>query len=793
MDTSPKQYSKHDQRIVRFAEWLVRWRWLVVVLSLVAVTAMTAGVRHLKFDTDFRAYFGPENPQLTTFDEQQKVYNKADSIFFVFKPKQGDVFQPRVLEAVRSMTADAWKLPHTMRVDSTTNFQNTEAAGDDLAVSALVGNDIEITPEVVAHAKAIAIAEPALVNRLVTPDGSVTGVNVISQFPQASNDELPATITEGRALRDRYLALYPELDIHMTGSNMMSISFTEAAKKDLTTLVPAMYAAIFLIMWIMLRSGWAVFGTLLVVFFSSMAAMGLAGYLGIGLTPPVVQAPQIITVLAVADSVHICLTMFALMRAGWEKHAAIIESMRVNFTPVFLVSATTSLCFLGTNFTDSPPLTALGNISSMGGMLSWLLAITLLPALLAILPARVPKERKLAFLPKLMDRHADFVLAHKKPVFWITLAVVLGLTALVPLNEANDKFSHYFDKNIRFRQDTDTVVQSGLGFYYIEWSLKSGESDGIADPEYLRKVQAFADWWKTQPKVIWVGSFADVFKRLNKSMHGDDPAFYKLPEQRDLAAQYLLLYEMSLPFGLDINNQVNIDKSSTRFIVTFENMKSKETREVEARARQWLRENAPEMEIGGTGPPVMFAHIAKRNIESNFISLPFCLMGISLLLLPGLRSWRMGLLTLVPNLLPLGVAFGVWALISGEIIFTMAVVINMVVGIIVDDTIHFINKYLRGRREHGYSQEDAIRYAFHEAGSAMIVTTLILATGFAILATSNFLPNSTMSLLTTIAIVLALPIDLLLLPLLVLMVDRDKTAKTETYDPKEIEDEPLTA
>ena len=152
----------------------------------------------------------------------------------------------------------------------------------------------------------------------------------------------------------------------------------------------------------------------------------------------------------------------------------------------------------------------------------------------------------------------------------------------------------------------------------------------------------------------------------------------------------------------------------------------------------------------------MFSHISKRNIESNFLSLPLCMAGISLLLLPGLRSWRMGLLTLVPNLLPLGMAFGVWALVSGEIIFTMAVVINMVVGIIVDDTIHFMNKYLRGRRELGLSPEDGIRYAFREAGSAMIVTTLILASGFAILSLSSFLPNSTMSQLTTIAIVLAL-------------------------------------
>jgi predicted RND superfamily exporter protein len=794
MNTTPEHLSRYEQTVVSYARWIVRWRWLVVLTSLMTVGALTFGATRLHFDTDFRAYFGPGNPQLQAFDEAQKVYVKSDAIIFAFAPKAGsgipDMLDPRSLAAVRAFTAEAWKLPYVTRVDSITNFQHTEASGDDLVVGALVPDDAEVTPALAAKARAVALSEPALLNRLVNHDGQLAIVNAQTMFPQLSTNELPEMVAASRALRDRFLEQNPGFELYMTGSNMMSNAFTEAAKADMGSLVPLMYLAIFLIMWAMLRSGWAVIATLLVVTFSSLSAMGLAGYIGIGLTPPVLQAPQIIMVLAVADSVHICLTMFALMREGWAKHDAIIESLRVNFTPVFLVSATTSLAFLGTNFTDSPPLTALGNITSIGGMLSWLLAIYMLPALLAILPARVPKERKVEFLKKLMDRHAEFVLGNKKAVGWFTVALIVGLSALMPLNEANDKFLHYFDESVRFRHETDKVVEHDIGFYFMEFSLKSGEPDGISDPEFLKRVEAFAEWWRQQPKVIWVGNFADVFKRLNKSMHGDDPAFYKLPEQRELAAQYLLLYEMSLPFGLDLNNQVNVDKSSIRFIVTMESLKSKETREYEERARQWLEANGFGPDVHGTGPPVMFSHIAKRNIESNFLSLPLCMAAISLLLLPGLRSWKFGLLTLIPNLVPLGMAFGVWALVNGEIIFTMAVVINMVVGIIVDDTIHFLSKYLRGRREYQLAPEAAVRYAFHEAGSAMLVTTAILASGFGILAMSSFLPNATMSLLTTIAILIALPVDLLLLPLLVLWIDREPKPSDISED---VPDEPLPA
>lgn len=775
--------SRFDAAVGRYARWLVDHRWRVVALSLAAIGAMTAGALKLEFSTDFRVYFGPDNPQLQAFDELQNVYGKNDNIYFAVTPKAGDVFQPRVLDAVRELTREGWKLPYTTRVDSLTNYQHTSANGDDLAVAPLLADSAELTPERIAAVKAVALHDPILLRRLVAPDGSVAGVNVTAQLPQESPHELPETVKAARALRDATLAKFPEVEIRMTGGNMMSNAFNEAAQADMTTLVPGMYLVIFGIMWLMLRSVWATLATLTIVTCASISAMGLAGYVGIDLTPPVAVAPMIVTVLAVADCVHVALTMFALMREGLPKHAAIIESMKLNFIPVFLTSATTSICFLGTNFTDSPPLTALGNICSMGGMLSWVLSMFLLPALLAILPAAVPAERKSSRITQLMDRHGEFVLAHRKPVLWISLAIVLGLTALAPLNEANDRFAHYFGRGIDFRDDTDYIVQHVSGIYAIEYNLKSGEPDGISDPAYLAKVAAFEQWWRSGPyadKVIYVNTVADVFRKLNKSMHGDDPAYYRLPTDRALAAQYLLLYEMSLPFGLDLTNSINIDKSSSRFSVVFKHLKSKETREIEKAAYAWLRENAPGMETRGVGPSVMFAYISERNIHSNFLSLPFSVVAISLLLLPGLRSLKFGLFSLIPNLLPLGMAFGIWALIDGEINFTMAIVLNTVIGIIVDDTIHFLDKYLRARREYGKSPEDAVRHAFHEAGSAMIVTTLILASGFLILANSAFVPNSSLALLTAVTILAALPMDLFLTPLLVLLIDREPARTKDT-------------
>lgn len=777
---------RSERWIVAYAQWIVRRRWWVLLLSLLSLVALASGARLLSFSTDYRVYFGADNPQLLAFDEVQNVYSKNDSILLMFEPRDGDVFQPRVLEAVREFTEEAWKLPYALRVDSITNFQHTEADGDDLRVEALLGDGDEITPERIAKIRAVTLSEPLLLRRLISPSGHVTAVNITSQFPpfdQLTQKEMPETVAATRALRDRILAEYPEIErISMTGSNMMSNAFTEAAAADMKRLVPAMYGMIILITWLMLRSGGATFATVVVIVASAVTAMGMAGYVGIHLTPPSAASPQIITTLAVADSIHLCMTMFAAMRAGASKFDALVESMRVNFAPVFLTSATTAIGFLSVNFTDSPPLKDLANITSMGVMLAWFYSIFMLPALLAVLPLRVPKARdgETRGLTRFMDRTADFVLRRRRPVFWGALLVSLGLTAMAFRNEGNDLFAHYFGPSITFRADTDHIVDELTGMYSMEFSLRCGEPECVSDPAYLRTLEEFEQWWKQQPKVMYVGTVTDVFKKLNKSMNGDDPAFYRLPEQRDLAAQYLLLYEMSLPFGLDLNNTINIDKSSSRFMVVFEHLKSKETRAIEDSARQWLRDHAPAMETHGVSPAVMFAHISKRNLQSNFISLPISLAVISLLLLPALRSLRVGLASLPPNLLPLGAAFGIWALIDGEVNFTMAIVLNMTVGIIVDDTIHFLSKYQRARRELGYAPEAAIRYSFHNVGSALVVTTLILVSGFLILSQSAFVPNSGMAQLTSIGIVVALVFDLMLLPTLLLKVDRARSTDTLT-------------
>jgi len=225
-----------------------------------------------------------------------------------------------------------------------------------------------------------------------------------------------------------------------------------------------------------------------------------------------------------------------------------------------------------------------------------------------------------------------------------------------------------------------------------------------------------------------------------------------------------------------LNNQINVDKSETRFTATLKEISSKEIIALTTRAENWLQDNAPEsMSTYGISTMLMFSHIMKTNMDSMLTSGFGALILISFILIFAFRSLKYGVLSIVPNIMPIAVAYGLWGIFNGQINMALTVVLGMTLGIVVDDTIHLLSKYIRARRELNKSPQDAVRYAFATVGRAIIVTTIILSAGFTVLIFSSFGFNSDMGKLTAITIVVALLLDLLLLPALLLLIDRDQT------------------
>jgi predicted RND superfamily exporter protein len=765
-----------------YSQVIIRYRWLIVLTTIIAISAMGYGALFLKFTNDYRVFFSNENPQLLAFENLQDTYSKNDNVMMVLVPEDGNVFTEKTLRAVTWLTDRAWQTPFSTRVDSISNFQYTYAEGDDLIVEDLVFADDELTPERIAEVREIAVNEPLLVNRLVSPSGHVTGVNITIELKGVDlTKENPQVVAFIRDLRVEFKQEFPEIDVKLTGIIMMNNAFPEASKYDMYHLVPFMFLVFVVVLFFWVKGFSGTVSTFFVILFSIVGAMGLAGWLGIALTPPSFSAIMIIPTMSIAHSVHILMNFLIGMHHGETKQEAMIDSLRINMQPVFLTTVTTCIGFLSLNFSDAPPFRDLGNIVAMGVVIAWALSISFLPAMMMILPVRekVMESRS----SRMMVALAEFVIAKRKTLLIVMGLGIVTLLSFVPSNDLNDEFTKYFSTEIEFRRDADFASDNLSGLYLVDYSLESGETGGVSDPQFLARVEAFANWFRDQPEVIHVNVITDIFKRLNRNMHADDDGYYRLPDQRDLAAQYLLLYEMSLPYGLDLNNQINVDKSATRMTVMLYNTSTTVVLDLEQRAQEWLENNVPQsMQNEGASPTIMFSHIGFRNIRAMLTGTTVALVLISLILIFALRSFRIGLISLVPNLIPAGMAFGLWAIMVGQVGLALSVVTGMTLGIVVDDTVHFLSKYLRARREKGLNAQDATRYAFRTVGLALVATSVVLAFGFLVLTQSAFTLNSDMGLMTAATIMFALIADFLLLPPLLMALDKTEmkhVAKTD--------------
>ncbi|EGQ7869765.1 MMPL family transporter [Vibrio parahaemolyticus] len=748
-----------------------KYSLLVLLATIFLIIVATIGGKNLYFRGDYDIFFDGTNKQLLAFDEIQTTFAKTDNLAIVIAPEDGDIFTPQTLSLIQKITVDAWQVPYSSRVDSIANYQHTEAFDDDLLVEDLLYSEYELTPERISKVKSIALSEPVLKSALVSEKGDVTVVNITVQLPEMDKTaEVEEVVSSINAMIDRYQRAYPDVTFHKAGIIAMNHAFMTAAQDDSSTLVPTMLVVILVFLTIMLRSILSVIATLIVIIGSVMATMGISGWVGMFLSTATVNVPTLIMTLAVADCVHVIATMRQSMKNGFTKAQSIERSIALNFVPILITSVTTAIGFLMMNMSDSPVLRDFGNLSALGVMVACFLSVTLLPALLKLLPIHVKMETS-QDQKHVMDRLGDFVVSQRRALLPLSVVVIVVCASLIPLNKVNDESVEYFGQRNEFRQAADFMEERISGMTNISIAIKTNESQGIAAPDFLNTIGEFSSWLRDQPETDHVATLADVYKRLNKNMHGDDEAYYLLPQERELAAQYLLLYEMSLPYGLDLNNQINVDKSSIKMVLTVANLGSVELVDLENRIYQWFAEHAPQYQVVASSPSLMFAHIGETNMASMLSTLPITLVLISALLIFALRSVRLGLISLMPNIAPAVIGFGLWALISGEINLGLSVVVTLTLGIVVDDAVHFLSKYQRARRE-GQTAEQAVRYAFHTVGRALWITTVVLVAGFSVLAMSSFRLNADMGQLSAIVIFIALVVDFLFLPTLLMLFDK---------------------
>lgn len=762
----------------KYIHWIIAQRKWITSLSILMVIIISYGATKLVFTSDFRAYFGPDNPQLLAFEEMERTFSKQDSVFFYIHTKEGDLFSQQGLGLIEQLTDEGWKLPYSQRVTSLQNYQHTDVEDDDLMIDYLYYDAQDLTNDKLAQIKENTFSEPTLINNLISEDGASTGVNVRVVLPDGTTMLTSKEVVHAaRDLAERIRPDYPNFEILVGGSLTSNVTMGEAIKQDIENLLGLSYLVMIIIMIILLRTFSGMLLTLTIITFSVVSTMGLFGWLGFTMTPPTGFVPTAILTIAVADTIHILVSYYYELNHGRPKIEAIKESLRINFSPVFITSITTVMGVLCLNTSDSPPYRDMGNMIAAGVFFAWIYSISFLPAMMALMPT--PKGKAESDKPSAMLNFANFVLRFYKPLFILMTCLIVAVGSQLNKNTITERWHEFFDTSFEVRNTIEATNDTLGGLHRIFFVLDSQEDNGINNPDYLQQTDDFSEWLLAQDKVSNVDSITNIIKRLNKNLHANDEAWFKIPESRELAAQYLLLYELSLPLGLGLDDTINNSRSASRLTVSFDKADSIYILELEQKAIAWLKDNAPAIHVKeGTGLDVVFANLTFRNISSMMDGTSIALVLISFLLIFALRSIKIGLISLIPNIMPAILAYGIWAMINGQIDTAVSVVVCLSLGIVVDDTVHFLSKYLRARREQGLDTEDAIRYAFSTVGNALLVTSAVLVGGFMVMQFSHFHPSNNMGILLAVTILMALLVDFLFLPPLLMFLDRNKNSRT---------------
>ena len=753
------------------AETIIRYRPLCIIISLLILAGLAQGLSKINFNPDINAFF-PENDTLTTSHLSiEDTYSSMDNAVIGIGVKEGTVFTNEVLSLIEDLTERAWKTPHSLRVDSLSNYSYVSADGDDLYIEPFLEGSSTYDLKTLKEKELIIEEEELAYGAIISKDKKTSLINIVFDPPRKDIEaEYQESLNYVLGFLEEARKNHPEVDLIISGIVYMEYQSPMLLKAQMPKLMPTAILVILLTLFLLLRSLVAVAGSFLVILMSVVSAMGSIGFMSGDIAQPFIMVPILIATLAVADCVHLFTLYFQNLDSSRKSKEAMLESLKLNLQPLFLTSLTTAIGFLSLNLAPVEPLRGIGNGVAVGVFLAFIFTVLLLAPIVSYF--NVKQSKNINFQKNIARKLGRFSIKNYKRLLVIVPVISCFLMAFIPLNKTNDNpLEFYSERYTTSAADSKWISQRIGGTFPVSYELNS--QGIVSDPEFLREVDKFSEWLASNKEVLHVSSLSKIMKNLNKTLHGKQDEWNIIPTEPDLSAQYLFFYEMSLPYGLDLTNSISQNKESIKLVASLKELGSLEYREFAKKVENYASQNMPEDMVSiGTGTRPIFAFMSNMLITQLTYALGIGIVLITATIILFFRSLRYGMLTSVTNLLPIGVAFGIWAIVSGEISMLVGIGMGTTLGIIVDFTVHFLSKYLHARRQKNLSAEEAVEYAFETVGFALIITSFSLILGFLVLLQAFFIPIHGFVLFSSIAFLSALIIDLLLFPALLITWDK---------------------
>lgn len=751
----------------RFASFLLGNPRKSVLLGLTLLALLVPGLSKLQSDFSYRIWFRQTDPLLAVFDTFERQFGNDEMVAVIVHSPSG-IFDKESVKLVQDLTNAFWYVDEVIRVDSLSNYNWTHSEDDELTVEPLLDDELIWSDELIEERKRIALKHELIPGYLVSDAGD-TAIFYLQLKPAiGGTPDFERVINSTRETVARFEG-HGDHTFYITGPSAISNTFKEVTQSDLKKMVPALLVAITVFLLLFFRNIAGLLVPMFVVFASIFATLGFAGWMGIKFNNLTAIVPNILIAIGVADTVHILVTFYQFRGQGMERFDAAHATLTKNLLPTLLTSISTAIGFFSFASAVLLPIMYMGILAGVGTLVAWLITIFLISPLLPHLPGKF-KIRKGSKTDQeeahpLAVTYVAWLHRNGRLVVGIFLLITVVSVYLALQNEVNSNPLEYFAKNVHTRVANDFAEKHVGGMSAVEIVIDSGKPDGIKDPGFLQRAEAYQDWLNTLPHISKTVSVINVIRQTNRALNNDDQNFYKIPDNQGLIAQEIFLYTMSLPQGMDLNNRMTLDNSKLRITAMSNEHESKvilkEIDKIEAKAE------VLGLKAHVTGKMPLYQQMNSYVVSAFLKSISMALVLVSLLMLIVLRDWRLGLLAMVPNTAPLLIGAAIMYILEKPLDIGTVLVAATCLGIAVDDTIHFMANYQRWRK-FGVNAQAAVAHVITHTGPALFVTTTVLVAGFATFAFSSFVPNVNFGILTAIVLCTALITDATLLPVLLM-------------------------
>jgi len=740
----------------------------VLIGALLITLVACLSISNLSITPDNRVFYHDKNPRYVELIEVEETFELYSNITFLIVSEEA--LTQKAAHAITWLSSEVESYEGYVRHNSLSNYPHLDESEDNITITSVLEAACPVDSECDDILDGDRYPEITQVeNRLLSPDGRSFATSVAVDIGVSDTTALQKLTDQIENTIGNFRINFPTLKIVHTGAIPMMQAFADASNRDLSKLFPISILLIGFVSVFLLGSWRFALTALMCSILNVLWVLGLASLFKLQINSATSTLPLALLVISVSASAHlicyISLRMSDKRRNKRAFRALVTQASRANRTPILMASLTTCIGLATLSFVEIPPFREFGLLAALGTIINYFIVVGLLPAALRSLPPGKPKSRITTF-QGLINRYARYIDKGGLPIKSVLLATVIAAVGLTNFSIDED-YVKYFDESHQFRIGADLLTEQLASPYSIDLAIDFGEAGAALDPKTLSALSEFQDQLEADELVVNVLSLVEHLE-LAKRAFGEP--------QKALDGEYIeqlyLAYELSLPPGHSTNAIIDANHQILRVSVLLGAASSAALVALEKRVINYW-EGAPTQltrnaTIKVTGETLPLAHLSKESIRTVLLSISICLVLLWFGATITTKSVLLAFISVGAALGPLAFAFGSWAWVDSEFGLATAIVIAVTIGIIVDDTIHFLYRYSAGRRNHELNTDAAISYAIHHSAAGIISSSLILVSGFLILCLSSFAVNQQFGIGVSLTIASALLLTLVALPAVLL-------------------------